>query len=466
MHLGSLIAAALSPTLARRGKDVPLQARVEAKGKPRHLAVLVVTGVFSLMTGCGGGGPLWSGTKQLGVSNAMTFGRSVATDAIGNVYVAGETGGGLDGNTRTGSSDFFLTKYDSGGAKLYTKQLGVSEADTTAYSVTTDASGNVYVVGGTTGGLDGNKRSGLSDFFLTKYNSSGVKLYTRQLGVAGATTMGYSVAIDASGNVYVAGGTTGGLDGNTRTGGWDFFLTKYDSSGAKQYTKQLGVSDNMTYANSVAIDASGNVYVAGATTGGLDGNTPTGRQDLFLTKYDSSGAKKYTKQLGVSEANTFATSAATDASGNVYVAGGTGGGLDGNTLAGWDDLFLTKYNSSGAKQYTKQLGVSEATTFAYSVAIDASGNVYVAGETSGGLDSNTRKGSRDFFLTKYNSNGAKQYTKQLGVSEAISYANSVAIDASGSVFVAGDTDGGLDGNTRTGDWDFFLTKYSSSGVKQ
>ena len=57
---------------------------------------------------------------------------------------------------------------------------------------------------------------------------------TKQLGVSGADTEAYGVAVDSSGNVYVAGYTNGGLDGNTLTGVYDFFVTKYDSSGNKQ----------------------------------------------------------------------------------------------------------------------------------------------------------------------------------------------------------------------------------------
>ena len=116
---------------------------------------------------------------------------------------------------------------------------------------------------------------------------------TKQLGVAGATARGYSVSTDANGNVYVAGYTTGGLDGNTLTGTRDFFVTKYNSSGVKQYTRQLGVAGQITDGNSVATDANGNVYVAGITGGGLDGNTLTGgTNDFFVTKYNSSGVKQ------------------------------------------------------------------------------------------------------------------------------------------------------------------------------
>jgi len=410
--------------------------------------------------------PFWAGTKQLGVVSQNTFGQSVATDASGNVYEAGTTYGGLDGNTLTGTADFFVTKYNSGGVKQYTKQMGVLGQATGGASVVSDISGNIYVAGNTYGGLDGNTLTGVADLFVTKYNSSGVKQYTKQLGVAGQATGGQSVATDASGNIYVAGSTSGGLDGNTRTGIFDFFVTKYDSSGVKQYTKQLGVAGRFTYGFFVVTDTGGNVYVAGYTTGGLDGNTLTGTSDFFVTKYNGSGVKQYTKQLGVAGTQTVGLSLATDASSNVYISGYTGGGLDGNTLTGTRDLFVTKYNSSGIKQYTKQFGVAGQVTAGQPVATDVNGNVYVAGYTTGGLDGNTLTGNTDFFVTKYDSSGVRQYTKQLGVAGQDTYGNSVATDANGNVYISGYTTGGLDGNTRTGINDFFVTKYDSSGMKQ
>jgi hypothetical protein len=84
------------------------------------------------------------------------------------------------------------------------------------------------------GGLDINSpKMGMEDFFLTKYDSSGNKVFTKQLGVAGANTSAKGVAVGSGGNVYVTGYTTGGLDGNTLMGKEDFFLTNYDSSGNK-----------------------------------------------------------------------------------------------------------------------------------------------------------------------------------------------------------------------------------------
>ena len=76
-------------------------------------------------------------------------------------------------------------------------------------------------------------------------------------------------------------------------------MFKYNSSGTKQWTKQLGTSST-DLANGVATDSSGNVYVVGYTYGELDGNTNTGASDIFVVKYNSSGTKQWTKQLGSS----------------------------------------------------------------------------------------------------------------------------------------------------------------------
>jgi hypothetical protein len=412
----------------------------------------------------------WVGTKQLGGVGAESFGQSVAVDTRGNVYVAGDTSGWLDGNNLAGSSDTFFTKYNISGVKQYTQQMGVSGADTIGRAVATDTSGNVYMAGYTSGKVDLDPKVGNVDFFVAKYSSSGVKQYTRQLGALGADTVGLSVATDTSGNVYVAGYTSGNLGINLLAGNMDFFVTKYDSNGVWQYTRQLGVSGADTVGYSVTTDSSGNVYVAGYTMGGLDGNTSMGTvgfADFFVTKYDSQGVKQSTWQMGVAGADTTARSVTVDTSGNVYVAGDTTGNLSGLGLNGNTDYFVTKYNSSGVPQFTWQMGVAAATTVGRSVVVDAGGNVYVAGETTGTLYNDTLTGTKDFFLVKYNSSGVIHFLHQMGVAAQDTVGRSAALDASGNVYVAGDTFGGLDGNALTaGTGYFFVTKYDTNGVKQ
>jgi outer membrane protein assembly factor BamB len=406
-------------------------------------------------------------TKQLGVSGKNTYAYGITVDSASNAYVTGYTLGGLDGNTLTGLYDLYISKFDSSGAKQWTTLLGVSGAVTSANGITVDSASNIFVTGNTAGGLDGNTLAGINDLFITKYNTSGTKQWTKQLGVSGASTKGSGITVDSLNNIHVTGGTTGGLDGNSLMGGRDLIVTKYNSSGTKQWTEQLGtnIGPAATYAYGIAADSANNLYVTGYTNGGLDGNSPMGYQDLFVTKYNSIGSKQWTKQLGASIHETFAYAVATDSSNHIYVIGYTTGDLDGNTLTGSQDFFVTQYNSNGDKQWTRQMGVNTRFTQAISVATDSTNNVYVTGNTSGGLDGNSLTGNNDIFVTKYDVSGSKQWTKQLGVSTLDTYASSIKIDSAGDICITGFTDGGLDGNTLMGLSDFFVTKYNSSGTK-
>jgi len=373
-------------------------------------------------------------------------GYGAATDNSGNIYITGYTNGGLDGNTNSGSSDIFLTKYDKNGNKQWTKQLGTISPDVGSW-VNVDNSGNIYVTGHTCGGLDGNTNAGeatghYEDIFLTKYDASGTKQWTKQIGTGGDDG-GSGVATDSLGNIYVTGYTWGDLDGNTNSGGKDIFLIKYDASGTKQWTEQLGTGSN-DEGIGIAIDNSDNIFVTGSTSGGLDGNTNSGGLDIFLTKYDTDGNRQWTKQIGTT-GDDCGYGLATDSSGNIYIAGST-------------DFFLTKYDTDGNKQWTKQIG-----TGGQAIATDSSDNIYVTGQVTGGLDGNTGAGSADIFLTKYDADGNKQWTKQLGTVDN-DEGFGVATYGSDNIYVSGSTYGGLDGNTNSGSWDIFLIKWSATTI--
>lgn len=434
--------------------------------------------VSFMLAGCGGGGgsggtmifvfSKWIGTKQLGASTAITTANGIATDSNGKVYVTGSTTGALDGNALTGSQDLFLTLYSSIGVKTSTKQLGVAGKATSANAIAIDSNNNVYIAGTTAGGLDGKMLTGTQDLFLIMYDAANNKVRSTLLGVSAKATVATGVAVDLNGNVYVAGYTNGGLDGNTLAVTQDFFVVTYNNAGTKVRTVQLGVAGAYTTATGVGVDGNGNVYVTGYTYGGLDGNTLTGFSDFFLTSYNSAGTRIATKQLGVSGLATSSNGVAVDFSGNAHIAGYTLGGLDGNSISGLgsQDMFMTKYDPQGNRIRTKQLGVSGKITEANGVAVDASGNVYVAGSTYGGLDGNTLAGTQDFFLTTYDASGNKIRTKQLGITGKYTVANGVAVDGNGNTYVTGYTTGGLDGNALAGTQDFFITKYDAAGVKQ
>jgi hypothetical protein len=385
-------------------------------------------------------------------SNEVVLG--TATDSSSNVYVAGYTDGTLPGQTGAGGDDAFVRKYDTLGNVAWTQQFGTSASDV-ATAVTVDGSGNVYVAGYTQGNVQGTN-AGNYDAFVRKFDSSGNVLWTQQFGTSGSD-FAEAVATDSAGNVYVGGSTSGSLQG-TNTGGTDAFLRKFNSAGTVLWTQQLGTA-NTDVINAITVFGTNNVYVAGETAGSLQGSN-AGGYDVFVRSYDGSGNVQWTRQEG-SSSYDYATGLATDSSGNLFVAGYTAGALPGQTSAGSYDAFVQQYNSSGNLQWTQQFGTS-GNDFAQGVAVDASGNVYVGGVTSGNLQG-TNAGNYDAFLRKFNNAGAAQWTWQLG-GRGNDQGQGVAVDGSGNIYLGGYTDGTLLGQTSAGSNDGFLAKFSDSSA--
>ena len=409
-----------------------------------------------------------SWTKQLG-SSGHEFGVGVTTDSSCNIYVAGRTYDDVVCKGRLvhhikciyANRDIILIKYNSSGTKQWTKHYGEN-----GKGVTTDSSGNIYVTSYT-----GSFKK--SDIILIKYNSSGTKQWTKKMGASSGTygDYGFDVTPDSSGNIYLSGHTyRGDFDGKidnsprfrTET---DLFLVKYNSSGKRRWTKQLKTPAS-DQCGGVTTDSSGNIYMTGRTLGGLNGYLIGDKGgDLFLIKFNSSGKKQWTKQLGTSD-DDWGGGVTTDSSDNIYVTGETLGGFGKNKNSGGKDIFLIKFNSSGTKKWIRQFGTSKI-EWEGGVTTDSSDNIYVTGYTEGGLDGNTSSGGKDIFLVKYNSSGTKQWTKQLGTSKNDSViSKSVTTDSSDNIYVTGTTQGGLDGNTNSGKDDIFLIKFNSSGTKQ
>lgn len=281
------------------------------------------------------GKKLW--TQQVGTSKTE-HAYGVATDSKGNIYTTGFTNGSLEGSS-AGYSDLFVLKHAPDGTLLWTRQFGTEQFEY-ARGVATDKDDNVFITGFTNGGLDG-ANSGNEDLFILKYSADGERLWTKQLGTA-TSDVAYGVATDLNGDAYISGYTEGGLGGN------ELFIMKFGGDGTQLWTQRLG-SSRTDYARGVATDAEGNVYATGYTDGALDGNTSAGDFDIFFIKYDAFGNKKASWQLGTIGPD-YAYSIATDAEGNAYVAGFTSGDLDGNVSAGGYDVFLLKYDQTGKKQ--------------------------------------------------------------------------------------------------------------------
>jgi len=326
--------------------------------------------------------------------------------------------------------------------------------------IASDNVGNVFVTGySQNGGLDNNTSSGLNDIILVKHDSSGVKQWTRQIGTS-IHEEGYAIATDSNGNVYVAGRTSGIL-GSSRVGWYDAFVIKFDNAGNQQWVRQFG-STGLDEAWFVAVDNSDNIYITGDVNGSLDGMSYAGGMDIFLVKYDSAGNKIWSDQIGTAGNDYGGSIAFSD--GHVYVSGMTSGGLDGQISNGSSDTFVMKYDAAGNRIWTRLVGTAGAEGGG-SIVFDGSGNYYVAATTDGAIDSNGNFGGNDVFLIKYNSAGNKQWTQQFGTS-LNDVAGIITSDNNGNLYVTGYTEGSLDNNSHAGSNDVFLIKYDSAGNKQ
>ncbi|TGK15730.1 hypothetical protein EHO61_14270 [Leptospira fluminis] len=397
-------------------------------------------------------------TRLLGAAGAATQSAGVTTDSSGNVYAAGTTTGSLDGNAQIGSQDAYVVKYDTNGNKQWTRTLGVGGSSLSTNGVASDSLQNVYILGSTSVSLDGQAFSGTSDLFLSKYDTNGNKLWTRLLGPSGSAALPMGITTDPFNFVYVTGYTNGNLDGNVLTGLYDLFLTKYDPNGVRLWTRTLGVSGAHTQSDAVTLDSSNSIYLTGYTTGNLDGNVLAGAQDLIVVKYDANGNKQWTRQLGLSVASEVGNGITTDMLGNIYATGNTNGNLDGQTLTGTYAFFVVKYDNQGAKQWTRLLGTGGTFTYGIGITYDSFNDVFITGNTGGGLDGNTLTGTQDIYVTKYDPNGVKQSTQQTGASAASSTASGISSDYYDNVFKTGYTSGSLNGQTLVGTSSLYIIK--------
>jgi len=209
-------------------------------------------------------------------------------------------------------------------------------------SIATDASGNVYVTGSfrnTTdfdpgAGTANLTSAGANDIFLAKYDATGN--YQWAFGVGSIDfELGKSIAIDASGNVYITGqlmntadfDPSGNTSNLTANGQYDMFVAKYDASG--NYMWAFNVGDiGVVDGNSIVTDAAGNVYLTGmfTTTPDFDpsGNTATitsSNFGIFFAKYDTGGNYILAKSITGINGEDIGNSIATDNTGNMYITG-------------------------------------------------------------------------------------------------------------------------------------------------
>jgi len=420
--------------------------------------------------------PVLAYSTYLG-GNGTDEGTAITTDSVGNLYVVGlttsanfPTANASQPTSGGGQQDAFIAKLNpSGTALLYSTYIG-GDGQETASSIAVDSSGNAYVTGftGSTNfpakeALQAANR-GSSNAFVMKLNAAGALTYSTLLG-GSANDTGTGIAVDSSGNFYVAGITTSpnfpmmNATQNALSGAADGFVAKFNASGNQLlFSTYLGGTSSDA-AMSLAIDSSGNLYLTGVTT---SRNLPTvnalqqshggGLFDGFVAKLNpTTNQLVYLTYLGGSgEDRSFRI--AVDVAGNAYVAGDTDSSSFPTanpfqrSIAGVADGFISKLNPTGTSLvYSTYLGGS-GIDGATAVAVNAMGEAYVTGFTASDNFPilNHLQGSRtalfDAFVTKLNAEGNQlDYSTYLGGS-GIDAGFAIAVDVAGNAYVMGQTD--------------------------
>lgn len=361
----------------------------------------------------------------------------------------------------------------------YSTYLG-SNGDEAGTAIVVDSGGNSYVTGATssttfpTAGPAQAGPGGSGDAFVAKLNASGSALaYATYLG-GSAGDGGFDIAVDTAGNAYVAGftdspnfpttpGVVGGAGSNSN-GRHMGFVTKLTPSGALGYSTYLGGSVQVGTGNQdavgIEVDGSGNAHVVGTTSFSDFPTTAAfqavhgGREDIFVSKLNSSGSGFiYSTFLG-SGAPEDGIDIALDSAGNAYVVGAATGTTFPGTAGSFqparkspferNEAVVAKFAPSGSLVYASWLGGSEGSS-PNALTADSSGNAYVVGTTGStdfpvaGQPFQAERGPRATgFVTKINPGGsALVYSTYLGGTDGTDNPKGVVVDGQGNAYIGG-----------------------------
>lgn len=311
------------------------------------------------------------------------------------------------------------TAHASDGTRLWSRIWGSPALDE-ALAVAADTN-TVYVAGYAEGPVDGQPHIFWEDLLVTKYAPDGQKQWTRIWGTNGNDRV-RGACSDGAGGVLIMGDAANNLNGTTTYVLYtDFVLMNVAPNGSALWTRVWG-SSGYDEGEDVCT-APGVIYTAGTVEGLVAPETNyAGLSDVCITRWSSAGVRQWTRMFGTIW-NDFASACAADSAGNVYVTGFTEGFLDGNTNMGGQDIFLTKYSSAGVRQWTRVWGTN-GTDRGMAVQLDSQGNIYVAGKTDGILDGQPKPGGYDLFVSKFLPDGTKLWTRMIGSPQDECYSDS------------------------------------------
>jgi hypothetical protein len=358
--------------------------------------------------------------------------KAIATDSMGNVYVAGNGTNLVNG---TSGSDWWIKKYSSAGVEdIVNWNKSFSSAGTNADSanaIAIDSANNIYVVG-----MGYNLANGTSgqDWWMKKFSSAGVEdavNWNKSFSSTGTNfDEAFGVAIDSATNVYVVGSRPGGA-----------VVKKFNSNGIEDtlnWNKKLVRSGDVALGAffGLVIDAADNVYVVGSTFNAVSD------YNWWITKFNSNGVEdtvNWNKAFD-SSGNTMdeAYSIAIDSANNIYVVGYGFNLVNGASSYDW---WIKKFSSVGVEDTVNWNKIFSSTgtnsDYAKSIKIDSSDNIYVVG------NGNNFTGAtfQDWWLKKFNANGVEDtvnWNKMIDFFGVSDNANSVTVGTGGDIYVAGD----------------------------
>ncbi len=361
-------------------------------------------------------------------TTAETTANAVVADSQGNLYVVGRSQGsfGSQFNDAT-EGDVFLTKLSADGDVIFSRLLGAT-SDANAFSVTVDGEDNVIIAGQTDSKLNSADAIAGTDSFVTKFNDRGDQLFTYQLDTF-KEDGAFAVTTDANNDIFVAGYTRGAVNnGVSYGGGKDGFVLKLGGEdGAVQSSGQFGGAGNEEV-RAITVAADGNILIASVEDG-----TAT------LKKLDAADLSNqiFSTALGSLDGGTVSGIAVEGNS--VFITGSAsnanfGGGARPVAHSGGVDGFVVGLNDNGGSasiNFTTFLGSVE-TDRVNAVTIN-NGKVFVAGETNGGIQGESKKGFKDAFAAKIDgTTGAIDFVEQFGLLLSNNAGSGIAFTNSGS----------------------------------
>lgn len=439
---------------------------VSSTSKRPILSVSVLLG-FVL---CTAAQPAWQWAVR-GFSSGdfdAVYGRGIATDSQGNVYVAGRfSGTATFGNvnaplTSTGVEDAFLAKYNNQGELQWTLKFGGSGFDE-ANGVGVDASGNIYVAGRYSG------PASIGPFTLTNISAGfTAKIDPSTTNVVWVKEDGlnwFGLAVDGGGNCHVVGQALPLQLAGSKLAG-PVALAKYNSSGVRQwYTNSL--APNLSTSGSgqaIALDADANVLITGifrrvvefgATSLTNAAVANNNYDEIFVAKFSPAGIPQWARRGG-GEGNDQGLGIGVDGSGNVIVTGSCDNGPGGNSAqfdiggfvfppnlsGGLGNLFLARFASNGTGVWARKL---EGTSHGAGLCAMPAGDVYVAGHFRttpldfGGVTLDKLWTNEELFAMKYDASGNAVWGRRTSSTQAgTRFGRGIAASADGSVYETGE----------------------------